>query len=510
MVKTIIMFLMKSIYKVLFTAIILAGLFTSCFESFLEEKVYDFIAPNNFYKTEADAEAAVNAIYSRLVSSEDSDISFHRASLMISEYPAECSSAQTSTVPYRLAFQDYTWTPNTDGVELVWKFFYQVIFRCNIAIEQIPKITDGDAGKIKRLEGEAHFVRGLAYLYLIRLYDNIPFTTSSEQKDQNLPNMGTSDAVLAQIIDDFKFAESILPASYTGKDVGRATKGAAQTFLAKTYLTMAGYPWNKTENYALAASKCEDVIKSGVYELDPDYRINFKEAGEHNREYIFDAEFQQNLNGSNWVNMSSIRDQNVCGMAGWSSFGGTMNFYEDMLALNPGDKRLATNIILSFIDTKTGEEQVWGEDFDLNKGLVHTWKYTDPDESGVGDQNSNLNYHFSRYSDVLLMHSEAVNNSSGGSFDKYYGINLVRARAGLAPLSDLDKEAFNKALIWERVVELCFEGHLWYDYKRMNCMEERLARKGINIGTNKKYYVFPIPVNELGRNTSLEQHPLWK
>ena len=69
---------------------------------------------------------------------------------------------------------------------------------------------------------------------------------------------------------------------------------------------------------------------------------------------------------------------------------------------------------------------------------------------GVGDQNSNLNYHFTRYADVLLMHSEAVNNATGfsGSYDKYYGINLVRERAGLAGITNLDKDAFNKALIW--------------------------------------------------------------
>jgi hypothetical protein len=505
---------MKRIYKIFYflTGLILLSTTSSCFDSFLEERVYDFISPNNFYKSEADAKAAVNSIYSRFVMVSDGDISFHRAALMISEYPAECSHAQTSTVPYRIAFQDITWTPNTDGIEQVWMFFYQIVYRSNLAIEKIPGITDGNAENLKRLEAEARFLRGVTYLYLIRLFDNIPFTTQSEQSDYNLPNMGTTDNVFDQIIEDFKFAESILPVTYSAQDVGRATKGAAQAFLAKTYLTMAGYPWNRTDNYALAAAKCEEIIKSGTYELDPDYKMNFKEAGEHNKEYIFDAEFQADINGSNWVNMSCIRDQNVCKMAGWSSFGGTMNFYNDMLAFNPGDKRLETNIILSFKDTQTGEIKVWGKDFDVNRGLVHTWKYTDPDETGVGDQNSNINVHLTRYADVLLMHSEAVNNatSSSSAYDKYYGINKVRERAGIEPLENLDKDAFNKALIWERVVELCFEGHLWYDYKRMNCMEERVARKGINIGADKKYYVFPIPVNELDRNTNLEQHPLWK
>ena len=54
---------MKSIYKIIFSSLILMGLMTSCFDKFLEEDVYDFLSPNNFYKTEADAEAAVNAIF---------------------------------------------------------------------------------------------------------------------------------------------------------------------------------------------------------------------------------------------------------------------------------------------------------------------------------------------------------------------------------------------------------------------------------------------------------------
>lgn len=502
---------MKTFYKYLMALTLCLGL-NSCFDGFLKENVSDFLSPSNFYTSEADADAAVSAIYSRFVSSESGDISFHRASLMIGEYPAECSSAQTSTVPYRLQFETFTWTTNTDGVELVWKFFYEVVFRANLAIEKIPAIK-GDAIKLKRYEAEARFCRGLAYLYLIRLYDNVPLTTASEQSDLNLPNMGNTDKVFALILEDFKFAEANLPSTYTSKDIGRATKGAAQAMLAKSYLTMAGYPWNKTENYALAATKCEDIIKSGVYDLVTDYSSLFKEVGEHNKEYIYDAEFHANINGSNWVNMSCIRDQNVCKQfAGWSSFGGTKNFYNDMLNLNPGDKRLATNIILDFTDVKTGLKKVWGKDFDVNKGLVHTWKYTDPNETGTGDQQSNLNYHFTRYADVLLMHSEAVNNATAfsGAYDKYYGINRVRERAGLNLLSALTKDDFNKKLIWERVCELCFEGHLWYDYKRMNCMEERVARKGINIGANKKFYVFPIPLNELNRNPKLEQHPLWK
>lgn len=500
---------MRTLYSKLSILFLCVSL-TSCFDGFLEEEVYDFLSPNNFYTNEEEAASGINGIYECLSTSRDGDRSFHRATLMIGEYPAESSSAQTSTVPYRLEFEMFTWNENTQGTEQVWAQFYEMIYRCNLMIEQLPTIK-GNKELLTRMEGEAHFMRALGYFYLIQLFENIPLITTGDGKDLYPTNVGTSDATWNLILEDLKFAESNLPDSYNGNDVGRATKGAAKAILAKSYLTMAGHPWNQKDKYALAAAKCEELIKSGQYGLMNEYGQNFKEKFEHGKEYIFDVEFTSGLTGSNWVNMSGIRGQNVTRFAGWSAFGGTPNFYEDMLSKNPGDKRLPVNFILSFIDIKTGEELVWGTDFDQTKSLYHTWKYTDPDETGAGDQNSNLNVHIVRYADVLLMHSEAVNNASGfaGAYDRHYGINTVRARAGLTPINTgLSQKEFNDVLIWERVVELCYEGQLWYDYKRFNVMKERAARKGYVIGD--KYNVFPIPQNELDRNSNLVQHPLWK
>lgn len=500
---------MRTLQHILSILFLCVGL-TSCFDSFLEENVYDFLSPNNFYTNEEEAISGVNGIYECLSTSRDGDRSFHRATLMIGDYPAESSSAQTSTVPYRLEFEMFTWNENTQGTEQVWAHFYGMIYRCNLMIEQLPGIK-GNKELLSRLEGEARFMRALGYFYLIRLFENIPLVTSAAGSDLYPTNVGTSDGVWNLILEDLKFAETNLPDSYSGNDIGRATKGAAKAILAKAYLTMGGYPWNQKDKYALAAAKCEEIIKSNQYDLMGDYAQNFKEKFEHGKEYIFDVEFTSGQTGSNWVNMAGIRGQNVCRFAGWSAFGGTKNFYDDMLSKNQGDKRFPVNFILSFTDIKTGQEVVWGVDFDQTKSLYHTWKYTDPDETGAGDQESNINVHIIRYADVLLMHSEAVNNASGytGTYDRNYGINKVRARAGMEPVhTGLSQKDFNDALVWERVVELCYEGQLWYDYKRLNVMKERAARKGFVVG--EKYNVFPIPQNELDRNPNLEQHPLWK
>ncbi len=508
---------MKLKYKIGLIGLLFCCSFTvtSCLDDFLEEEMYSKLTPGNFYRSEKNAIAAVSGIYWRMATNSESDNSFHRAALLMSEYPSECTDLLSSNVAYRTAFSRYSWRPDTDGIYFVWRFFYQVIYRANVAIKYIPGITNGNERNLKRLEAEARFVRALSYLYLVRLWENVPLITDPENNGDQFPtNMGTSDAVFNLIISDFKFAETYLEASYDAANVGRPTTGAAKTFLAKTYLTMAGYPYNKTEYYATAATKLEEIISSGTYSLLTNYADNFKEALEHNSEYIFDIEFHTEHNISNWHNMFGLRDQKFSAKyGGWSTIGGSVSFYQDMVNINGGlaDKRFATNIQLGYTNVDDGQYKEWGVDYDRNKTWVHTWKYCDVNEPGV-DNRSSLNYHFTRYADVLLMHSEAVNNAASfsGKYDKYYGINLVRDRAGLGPLSGLDKGAFNSSLIWERVVELCFEGHLWYDYKRLNCMEERVARRGIDIGTNKKYYVFPIPANDMAVNPNLEQHPLWK
>jgi len=85
-----------------------------------------------------------------------------------------------------------------------------------------------------------------------------------------------------------------------------------------------------------------------------------------------------------------------------------------------------------------------------------------------------------------------------------YGINRVRAKAGLEALkaSDCTKETLRKAIFQERLWELCAEGHAWFDMKRMNLMGERIKKFTIT----EKHFVFPIPQNEMDANPSLVQN----
>jgi hypothetical protein len=514
---------MKSKIKIIIVPIFCLLGMTSCFEDFLEEEIYDFLPTYKFFKTETDAIAGVNGIYNTLITGETLS-SFERASLMIGEYPSESSTCNGLGDPYRTEFERYSWSPTTAGIEIVWKNFYKTINRSNRLIVSLPNIT-GSADVLKRVEGEAKFLRALAYFYLIRLHDHIPLVVDPDDSDFYLTNADTDDAVWNQIIEDLQFAETNLPPSYTGSNVGRATSGAAKAILAKVYLSLGGYPWNKTEYYTQAAEKCEEIIESGIYTLEPNFANVFKEAYEHGSEYIFSAEFQSGIIASSWPMLAGIRNIAIDKrFTGWGALTGTSEFYLNVIKNNNDnvepniedestiiDKRLPTLFVLSYTDVDNGKTMIWGKDYDEKKETPHTYKHTDLAETGVGG--SNLNIPLIRYADVLLMHSEAVNNAAGfsGKYDKLYGINTVRNRAGLEGLSvGLSKGDFNDALIWERVVEFCFEGQIWYDYKRMEQIEKRAINKKKLEIPDKKYYVFPIPQNELNRNPNLVQHPAWK
>jgi hypothetical protein len=85
-------------------------------------------------------------------------------------------------------------------------------------------------------------------------------------------------------------------------------------------------------------------------------------------------------------------------------------------------------------------------------------------ELGTNWTNTERNTIYIRLADVLLGHSEASNESGQG--DAYMGINMVRARAGLSPLSGLNQQTLRDAIIKERMQEFAFEQVMYPELRR--------------------------------------------
>jgi starch-binding outer membrane protein, SusD/RagB family len=169
---------------------------------------------------------------------------------------------------------------NNPYLEGKWRNYYDGISRCNQTISTFNALKDISAAlKTQRL-AETKFLRGFYHLELYKIFRNVPFV------DETLTDVriGNTTDILPKIQADLTFAAANLPV--TQSEVGRVTKGAAQTMLAYTYM------WQK--KYAEAKALYDAVIGSGKYSLVPKYHDNFDAATKNNKESVL--EVQQSVN----------------------------------------------------------------------------------------------------------------------------------------------------------------------------------------------------------------------
>lgn len=136
-----------------------------------------------------------------------------------------------------------------------------------------------------------------------------------------------------------------------------------------------------------------------------------------------------------------------------------------------------------------------------------------------------INFPLIRYADVLLMQAECL-NELGKSAEAVALINQVRSRAGMPGLNsgpsylaaNSKEEVFNR-IRHERAVELCCEGHSYFDMKRWGLLQTLNGRKELYITGSKSLYTrsvserdyyWPIPSGEIDKNPDLTQNPGWQ
>lgn len=475
--------------KIFLTFVVASIFISSCHERFLSEEVYTFLSPSNFYNTAKDATIAVNACYDALQQRE----LYQQNMYLFGDFASDIADANGGYNPFHI------FTVNAESSQLfnTWSKSYQGINRCNAVIERVPAIEMDEILK-NRLIGEAKFLRALHHFNLIRIFGNIPIgdkeTTGTD--DIEPTNVGTSDAVWRLIIDDLKFAELNLPTSYSGDDIGRATKGAAKGMLAKVHLTRAG--WGVANEWALAAQKCEEVIGMG-YQLYVDFSKNFDIYSENGVESLFQVQFVVD----NQEGMARLeKDFGVRSAPepykGDSYATGTPEFYNKW---SKADKRFYATWIDSY--TVSGKTEKYPGNI---MRYPHTRKYKIRAEEIDRLSRFSINVNVLRYADVLLMHSEALNMVSGPSVKSVDGLNQVRVRAGLDPIdpTKVNKEQLRQIIINERAMELCFEFHAFFDYQRQNVLAEKMASLGITVEPHRKF--FPIPQKDIDINPNLKQN----
>jgi len=215
---------MKTKILSLVIGILVVGLI-SCDKDFLEEEVFDSLAPSNFYNSEVDAHAALMSAYDAFQGSMQYGLNL----ITLADMPTNLISTRWGD-PADNYTED---SQNSWRIPWMWNAVWVANNRVNSVIEYIPPI-DMDEDKKKIILGEAYFLRALNYFNAVRIWENIPKIDKPTTSLEGLEYVQVPpDTIYNFIIADLMRAESRLPVEHSDDQTGRATLGAAKSLLGK-------------------------------------------------------------------------------------------------------------------------------------------------------------------------------------------------------------------------------------------------------------------------------------
>lgn len=401
-------------------------------------------------------------------------------------------------------------------VNNIWKGYYQAIARANQALAQLQN-AQFDTTTKNKLIGEARFLRAYFYFNLVRIFGGVPLLdrvpAASEANSPQFQTRATAQDIYKFVIDDLTFAAANLPViPNTSADVGRASKGAAQSLLAKVYL------YNK--DYQNAYLQSQAVITSGTYRLQSDFTTLFRAASNNSAESVFEIQAGQNLACNASIDrFSTVQGPRAGGKNGWQDRGYGFNNPSVSLVneFESGDVRKNATIIT--INPSNGANSVGTVLFDglriptqdsvQNSRYNYKAYYSREAEPNCGNFDR-LPKHVMviRYAEVLLINAEAA-LQTGQAGVALTDVNLVRARAKVPALSG----APTLQQIWhERRVELAMEQDRFFDLVRQESVQPGRAAAAFAADGGKTWSstkaLFPIPQQQIDLSGgNLKQNP---
>ena len=506
---------MKKIHFLLLTAAVLT--FSSCEKELNQAPISSGSVPT-FYQTSADFGQALNAAYSMLRVFPDREFT-------LSETRSDnIYGVSTQGIRPWESINNFATTIGTsEYVDEAWGNNYVGIFRANVLLDQLGKNGSVLTPEIRtRIEAEAKFLRAFYYFNLVQNFGPVPLVDKPlSPQEVNSINRNPVDEVYALIIADLQDASTKLAASYTGADVGRATKWAAKGMLARVYLTRSGAtygikgPGLGTNDYAAALGLLNEVIASNQFQFLPNYADIFSYTNEGNREVVFDIQYISGGTGLGASYPSILVNNNyfnsvVAGTSGFGTGDELRAGSDNLVASFPtGDLRRAQALQVGYTVAASGSTPAITEPRTAFK------KYLDVARRGTSRTDWPINFIVLRYTDILMMKAECILKGGGGTIGEVDAImNQVRRRGvATAPLVTGTTYA---QLLEERRREFVGEGLRWHDLVRsgnavtiMNAwITAEDARGRMRKPINANDLIYPVPQSELSASGyAYEQNP---
>jgi hypothetical protein len=553
--------------------LLLVLLFTACSEDRLDIPQKGVISIDSFYKTDADAESAVVAMYAQFatqIASWEGAYIYVPLNILFN-YPADNILAAGEFYGDNdmvAAINEFRFDSQSPVIRLAYNHFYYVIYRCNLVIDNFKY---GESAVKDRCISEARVMRAWCHMMAAMAWGNPPLVDHVLQGSDKPTNFeGGHEALLQWCADECADAVGYLDerASKADKDGAvKITKGFAWTVQGKALIYKG--------DYANAKIAFKNVITSGKYDLVPgeEWADIFHIGGDGSEEKIFESNIAANSAIGDWggkIQRSTWMEMNIWGwrtsrmaaqpkyMAaqGWGGLAIEDSFADEFFA-NDGNSFRRKATMINYKEFIT--ELEWPSDGGNINSMTEAQKLADPlrgvnNVAGLYGQCSYLqkkhiatpadvlttfsyrynNFIVARYADVLLLYAEACAQTSDADGLQY--LQKVQQRAGSAHVStSLTMDEVKK----ERNYELWCEGSRWIDMKRWGELDKaknagkhipslkdaffvdgEAAHRGYvtysepNEGKQcgfvaNKHEWFPYPYSVTSINPALQQNPGW-
>lgn len=527
---------------------------------FLELQPPAEISDANFWTGEGDAKLALVGCY-RFSSGWSNDNFDSAQGLLYLDFSGGNGTEKENFTTNMASSNTVATNGNLNGY---WRSSYEKLAKYNTFLDNIVTCPM-DENKKTQWIAEVKTLRAYFLFNLAFYFQNVPMplTTISVEEANTMAQSSQAD-VYAQVESDLKESISVLPLEQKDANLGRISKGAARTLLARLYLAQ-----NK---FAEAAAVLKDIIDSNVYALDrrngdDSYEKFFHDGGETSPEAIFSIlGLKDKFTNVRYIYMLPEM------AGGWHQFAvynelvksyfaadgksiDESEIYDDNDPYVNRDIRLYATVFLPPLGTYPGTT-FQGKTYNcyLGPNTADSYnRYTlfngycpkkgaDPEYTDIW--NNYTHTPLMRYAEVLLSYLEAVNEATPGAVDQALldvTINDVRDRVKLPGYSKVElnsQEAVREAVRNERRVELAFEGLRYFDVLRWGVAKELLNHTftGVKLSDDPSapnyrgsgasaspvdedmYYqfenrmwsdhnrYFPIPQNELNVNKNLKQN----
>ncbi len=423
---------MKKIINVLGISAAMLLAFTSC-EDWLDMPSESKADSSTVFETVGRAEMAVMGGYSWLHTQE-----LGYQLLMGTD---EAASTESNS-KYNVANYDYT---NTSSMlSSTYTNMYKAIEYANVCVKNLPEmsVSDSEKKKVDALLGEALAIRAYAYWNIVRYYGDVPYTNVPTADLTTFSSSRVSrDIIYDNCIDDLQRAIELLPWKSEGMVATpeRFTKNSAYGILARVALYAAGYslrwdlntvPYTQSslkiaqrsdaarvkELYQIAADACKAVITKGENKLLEDYDQVFRDLG--NQQYNAETMLEYGWYSTNGPDVrtgytngipTSGTDNEGLGKGGSQMIAMPTFYFE----FEEDDQRRDVSVCNYGLRLSTGNNAYQMNTFagmGVGKYRIN-WKKV----RGSSDSKRDFNWPILRYSDILLMYAEALNELNNGA-----------------------------------------------------------------------------------------------